>query len=94
MVCWPILASPISLLREGKRKLQKLSPYEIIVENVAVYPYTLTLLHSERPKLYTILAFPSGIELSQEWSDTAAGISIQVVKEHYVLTLTLCSGRS
>ena len=64
-----------------------------MVENVAVYPYTLTLLHSERPKLYTVLVFPSGIELSQEWSDTAAGISIQVVKEHYVLTVQiLCIG--
>ena len=29
-----------------------------------VYPFSLTLLHSERPKLYTILAFLSAIGLN------------------------------
>ena len=30
-----------------------------------VNPFTLTLLHSERPKLYTILAFLSAIGLNK-----------------------------
>ena len=33
---------------------------------LTVYPYTLTLLHSERPKLYAILAFLSAIGLNTD----------------------------
>ena len=44
------------LRKEAKMKLQELLPLE-------VYQYTLTLLHSERPKLHRVLAILSAIGL-------------------------------
>ena len=37
----------------------------------------LTLLHSERPKLYTILAFPSAIELGERISPRGENVSLE-----------------
>ena len=37
----------------------------LIKHNYLIRPYMLTLLHSESPKLYAILAFLSAIGLSQ-----------------------------
>ena len=47
-------------IKGNKQKSQKLSPFLKMV----VYPFTLTLLHSERPKLYAILAFLSALGLN------------------------------
>ena len=48
--------TPIShLAKAGATKMAK---------NMVTYQYIITLLHSERPKLYTILAFLSAIRLN------------------------------
>ena len=49
---------------EAYRKLQKIFTFVEMAENYEGVPNTLTLLHSERPKLYAILAFLSAIGLS------------------------------
>ena len=49
---------------EAIRKSQKLFPFAKKGKRLGVYPYTLTLLHSERPKLYAILASLSAIGLT------------------------------
>ena len=41
----------------------RLYPLEKWHKNMEVYPYTLNLLHLEKPKLYTILAFLNAVGL-------------------------------
>ena len=49
------------LMRKETKKKKKEENNGIL--HLKVYPFTLTLLHSERPKLYTILAFLRAIGL-------------------------------
>ena len=67
-VCSPFQSRPIlkaCLFLGSIQEVTKVVPlHKKLWTNFEVCPYTLTLLHSERPKLYTMLAFLSVIGLN------------------------------
>ena len=55
------------IVLESKQEVSKVvSLVKLMKKNIKVYSFTLTLLHSERPKLYRVLALLSAIRLSHQ----------------------------